>query len=397
MIAPRDLELSTIYEKAYAQAAHDELDNGLLRGAAFVCKDCCKQLPKPANAKFSAFIEQTLDVPSNALVNGYFRGKCPNVILRLNRTELSLIGLVDLIYTLSLLPQGCHYKSSATVWSVLNNLAEISQYLPNNPTVEQWAIIKSSKDGSPRDYRYRPSFVWAALLWLSKNNVLYKDKLRVPLLADGTPDPKWLFGGSTDEFELPFMAADDASDYIEIHAQSDIAGEDGHAVNSGAPPSNTSEVFLQLRAETPDLQQRLRSAIVGETLSAVYTCIRGRGDTSPDYKTDNFLQMAFVHLYPYGKGGPDNISVKIPFNASYIQYALKLGGQRSFQQSPSFMFYSYTWSMKKALYNIVVQTDKPSGTNHDRDMTVGEAQAVLSHLSGVPGICFCVIWFVLFV
>ncbi len=51
---------------------------------------------------------------------------------------------------------------------------------------------------------------------------------------------------SRDEFELPFMAADGSGDYVGIHAQSDIAGEDGHAVNSGAPPSNTSEVFLQL-------------------------------------------------------------------------------------------------------------------------------------------------------
>ena len=46
------------------------------------------------------------ELPVRALVNGYFRGSCPKELSELNRTERSLIALVNVFSKISLLAQG---------------------------------------------------------------------------------------------------------------------------------------------------------------------------------------------------------------------------------------------------------------------------------------------------
>ena len=54
MIAPLSDPHASIPEKAYAQAAFDELNSpGLLKGALYVCNTCCRQLPKLPTATAS--------------------------------------------------------------------------------------------------------------------------------------------------------------------------------------------------------------------------------------------------------------------------------------------------------------------------------------------------------
>eukprot|EP01034_Spumella_vulgaris_P024801 gene24801-31181_t len=56
--------------------------------------------------------------------------------------------------------------------------------------------------------------------------------------------------------------------------------------------------------------------------------------------------MAFVNLYPYGEGGPDNDGHDLKMNGPYVTSLLNIGRGREFQQSPNFIFYAYSWKMK---------------------------------------------------
>lgn len=73
-----------------------------------------------------------MSVPKLALVNGYFRGDCPLELSRLNRTEASMVSAINVISRISMLPNGGHWQSQsqATVFSVLNNVVEVSERLP---------------------------------------------------------------------------------------------------------------------------------------------------------------------------------------------------------------------------------------------------------------------------
>eukprot|EP01034_Spumella_vulgaris_P038979 gene38979-48133_t len=65
-----------------------------------------------------------------------------------------------------------------------------------------------------------------------------------------------------------------------------------------------------------------------------------------DYETEYFLQLAFVNLFPFGRGGPDK-STGVKYNPAYVTSLLDLGRTRPFQQSPSFIFYAYSRHMKQ--------------------------------------------------
>ena len=139
MIAPCSDDEASIYEKVYAAEVVRCLDElGLRRGAKYVCNQCNKALPQklkvPKNqrtvtigeisiALFPA--EETLPVvdaepnkaddhkiPKYALVNGLFRGEPPPQLTCLNRTELSLVNLIDVVATITPLPTSEHWCGS---------------------------------------------------------------------------------------------------------------------------------------------------------------------------------------------------------------------------------------------------------------------------------------------
>ncbi len=65
-----------------------------------------------------------------------------------------------------------------------------------------------------------------------------------------------------------------------------------------------------------------------------------------DYETNFFLQMSFVTLFPYGRGGPEPTS-SFKLSQSYLSHLLELGRDREFQQVPKFVFYAYSYVMKQ--------------------------------------------------
>jgi hypothetical protein len=439
MVRPRNDPTTTKHARCFAQAAFNELDeHGCLIYANHICKSCVRQLPQkqkvaqslsmsrlslfgdaitPLNlfagdddsdtdndnetdnirsfnsgtsstttttATSTSVTDDSSMVPKLALVNGYFRGAAPTVLTRLNRTELSMICLIDVVTRVSMLTPGSHWGSSATVFSIMNDVNVVLQSLPGNPTINQFAILRGAGDWSPKDFRYSPYFVMSALQWLEDNNHLFDGKIEVP-----ENSPLWLNGGDQHEQERPYIATslEDYEGITHLATQTD-----GSVANPGALSTATDSTDVLLESpsdEQSDVLQQVRAIVTtstnissGGTVPTTQVHTRERGEYVADYTTDFFIQMAFVHLYPYGRGGPDS-SHNIVFNAAYISHMLHLGGFRGFQKSPTFIFYAYTWKMRNKIGTISYLASR-SATGEQDTLTVEDAQAFFAHVTANP-------------
>lgn len=107
---------------------------------------------------------------------------------------------------------------------------------------------------------------------------------------------------------------------------------------------------------------------------------RSFGEYVRDYETAFFLQMSFVSLFPYGRGGPEpNSSFKL--SGPYLSHLLKLGRDREFQQVPGFVFYAYSYVMKQKSGTISYlatkkNPDDPSPVN----VTVADAREFIDYI-----------------
>lgn len=384
MIGMLNDESASSQEKAYAAAAHAELADGLLRSARHVCNTCIGQMRAPVTTGTGATEAAGLSgglVPDKALVNGYFRGACPPELTGLTRTDISLITIINIFVTVSMLQEGGHWGTQGTVFSVMNDVVEIAQFMPSNPTPAQHAIIRKNSTSTPRDYRYNPYRVLQALKWLEENNHLYAGKTAASVvLTDGTLDPNWINGGVDAELEPEHIIAEDADmDGVEEKDKEAPAGEDGHAVNPGAPASSMTEVLLQ-GGQTYANNVHQMDAIVNKTAPPVVT-IRQYGEFVSDFDVDDFMAKSFPVLYPYGKGSPNNTGIK--FDKAYISHMLHLGGARPFQQSPSFIFYCYAWVQRSRTGSIAYQASKHD--NGDREeLSVDAVKEFLQNLKDNP-------------
>lgn len=373
LVAPLLDPNATKGARAHAKAAAEELEDGIRRNSSYICKECFRQLPQSESDEKSKF------VPKYALVNGYFRGNCPEQLQKLSLVDLSLISLINVVTKLAMLNQGCHYGSSATVFSVLNDVADLAEKLPRQAEIGSIVtIIRQETSRSPKSLRFNPKKVMDALTWLEENNDHYAGKVQLPIDRDGEVIIEWRNGGTDAELEMPHIGAV-AEDYEGIR-ESDLelpAGDDGHAVNPGAPSSSTTDVLL-FNSQSVDTRNQL-AAIAHPNSSPLVVLVRHNGQYVPDYQTENFLEKAFPHLFPYGRGGGDtrdpkmfNVAKTVLFNGAYIQNMLLMGQARSFQQCPRFVFYAYTWTMRKKVGTIALLADSDNSADKI-DFTVADA------------------------
>jgi hypothetical protein len=108
---------------------------------------------------------------------------------------------------------------------------------------------------------------------------------------------------------------------------------------------------------------------------------RETGALLRDYETERFLQLAFVNLFPYGRGGPEPRGA-FKVSTPYLRHLLCLGGRREFQQSPNFIFYAYSWQMKNKASTISYLATKNGqhDTSDPVNITVAEAQRFVEHI-----------------
>jgi hypothetical protein len=272
---------------------------GYLIGAKYICKLCFQSL----NAG---------DIPKRALINGYCTGTVPRVLEVLNRTEISMIAIVNPIIKLEMHSGGL--KSRTDVISYSNNVAAIAQKLPRLPT----AILRSK---SRSVQHYRPQLVFAALNWLKINNRLY-DAVTLDFPREWADTP----------VIIPEIVFDE-----ENHDDAD-----GNATNpSAVEPQDT---FI--------LDETSRSSISTMTDLVME---RTDGFKVQRHTCDNYDGMAFPLLYPYGVGFPAGKDI----NFSYVNHRIRCGGPyKRFAENTDWLFTHYSYELRMKNGGIAAQAAK---------------------------------------
>ncbi len=87
-----------------------------------------------------------------------------------------------------------------------------------------------------------------------------------------------------------------------------------------------------------------------------------------------------MNLFPYGRGGPEPLgSFKI--SGPYLCHLLRLGREREFQQSPGFIFYSYSFVMKQRSGTISFLATKNGQEDKDPvKVSVADAKEFLAYI-----------------
>lgn len=108
---------------------------------------------------------------------------------------------------------------------------------------------------------------------------------------------------------------------------------------------------------------------------------RETGELLRDYETERFLQLAFVNLFPYGRGGPEPRGA-FKVTALYLRHLLCIGCQREFQQCPNFIFYAYSWHMrnKSSTISYLATKNGQEDTCDPVNITVAQARQFVDHI-----------------
>jgi hypothetical protein len=204
------------------------------------------------NSPFLATI--TLKCPRLALVNGNFRGQTPTQLSILNRTELSMVSLINCVYTLCILKPNsnvpAHYGTTGTVFSILNDLHSVASVLPRLLSINDVAFMRSADSQSNVEFQYSPQLVLNALEWLAENNELYKNKFVQPV------GDEWARGGQDTAIPMAFIPLTPA-DLEGLSATPSPAMSDGHAANPSAPESGIADVLLIPTEDNRDLRTQI--------------------------------------------------------------------------------------------------------------------------------------------
>jgi len=159
-------------EFAYLTAMEEELDtNGLRKWASCICVRCCAEIGYLKRNK-SAKDRLGFNLPTWSLMNETFLGKMPAELACLSMYEVSMVSLINVFGEVVI--NGRYEKSKESSWSVVNDLSGIITKLPRRPDDSMNAFVKSSKSEG-KQFAYNPRKIYNALIWLKKNNVLYKD------------------------------------------------------------------------------------------------------------------------------------------------------------------------------------------------------------------------------
>jgi hypothetical protein len=180
-----------LYDTAFAREVEKHLPDGLLRGELNICRLCYKSLKKKqlpvqsaSNGSPRASINETQttitpneyrNIPRDALINGLFPGSIPIELATLTDIEQSMIAIYSSITKVSLQGGKNYSLNGALCYTIINDLTNIAQNLPRMPSVESLAILRQATGKLCKEYTYRTYYVKMALLWLKRNNHLYKN------------------------------------------------------------------------------------------------------------------------------------------------------------------------------------------------------------------------------
>jgi len=206
-------------------------------------------------------------------------GQCPPELLALTDVDLSLITPINTILRTCMLPKGTHYGSNVTTFAVLNKLSEVVETLPRKPTQSSYALLRRAGDRSPKPLMYSPWRLSKAMDWLWANNAVVQPIIREADYELGPLDAAL-------ELELPAITTND-EDYEGIEAVNDDSKQDAQ------------DLFFQVDDKELDVATQVQKIL---THNQAPTLVRSRGTYVADFNTPDFLQLAFLRCYPYGRG-----------------------------------------------------------------------------------------------
>jgi hypothetical protein len=195
-----ELQSGSEYDMRYSQAVLEEMADGLLIGVQNVCDDCAKFMQKPTTQKE---VIKHASIPPHALVRGLFPGSIPKELQGLTVVERSMISIYSNTTKIALNCEG-HPHASPTLYTIVNeDLVSVCEILPRIPAENEFAILRHRGAGFIHEFKYRPSRVREALIWLRQNNHLYHpDKIGFnDDLLDSSMSEKYL--------EQPYFEVDD--------------------------------------------------------------------------------------------------------------------------------------------------------------------------------------------
>ena len=179
-----------------------------------------------------------------------------------------------------MLPKGTHYGSNLTTFAVLNKLTEVVEVLPRNPTRSGYAVLRRAEDKCPRPLRYSPWRLIKALDWLYANNSAVQPIIRNAVHELGPMDVDL-------EIELPTIETSDE----------DYEGLDEVVVDDSK--RDPEDLFFQVDDKEMDTESQVQKILSPNQAPCL---VRSKGVYTPDYETSNFLELAFLCCYPYGRG-----------------------------------------------------------------------------------------------
>lgn len=222
------------------------------------------------------------------------------------------------------------------------DVGAIAQQLPRNPSKTRLYMVQRESFVNLRR-EYRPSHVEAALVWLKENNPFYRDiKLDFSIMyhEDTRPEPAVDPLAPADSGALP-------PPFNTVEA-GDGAADDDAALGSG-PAHDTSSATTDVFIHADDSLLANQEEEVELTVLKIAKSAR----VVNDFEEKNVVLMAFPHLFPYGRGGPDDSRHEIIRNRSSFVQHLLLYHDRRFAHNGPLLFWFFNRMLRHRACGLV--------------------------------------------
>ncbi|CAF3769591.1 unnamed protein product [Rotaria sordida] len=315
----------------------------LTTGFVYLCNKCHKYLLMNK-------------LPCLSLNNLMWIGDVPEELQGLTLPEEKLIGLYrhsSCVIKLSSITGDPSLAQTALKGNVITfpqNVSDIARSLPLSPNTLP-EIIKiifvgrtfPKKDRIRSILTVRRDIIRKALIWLSKNNILYKDVYIDDLLIDtlpinDVPDCLWNTMSLVDEQQSCNV---ERSGYVKSNLDSDeVCFTDVISLNASGLMDTSATAI-----SSSDIRQHLRQRInITEELTMlnynIYLVPHSKNPVT-EYFNTSFLPGLYPTLFPYGMGGVEDERrlVRVPYG-KHIRYFLSYHDHR-FEMNTSFIFVTF--------------------------------------------------------
>jgi hypothetical protein len=128
-------------------------------------------------------------------------------------------------------------------------------------------------------------------------------------------------------------------------------------------PDGEDEILLDIGRAPSSSSDHLREVVANSagrgTPAAAQTHVVTRERSDPEWahpaNTPFFYEMAFPHLFPYGRGGPGDATQHKLNDTQFMKHVLKMGFDRRFQQCATFVFTAYHYFMGRRLGGVALR------------------------------------------